>query len=91
MDKREDSEGILVNPNNPLGEVYGPKLVLQLMEVCHRYGLHFISDEAYALSIYELQTAFQSVLSQPSLPDPQKTHVFWSFSKVCINTSGALT
>jgi bifunctional pyridoxal-dependent enzyme with beta-cystathionase and maltose regulon repressor activities len=26
----------LVNPNNPLGEVYSPQLVLQLIEVCHR-------------------------------------------------------
>jgi hypothetical protein len=26
----------LVNPNNPLGEVYSSQLVLQLMEVCHR-------------------------------------------------------
>jgi aspartate/methionine/tyrosine aminotransferase len=28
----------LVNPNNPLGEVYSPQLVLQLIEVCHRSG-----------------------------------------------------
>jgi histidinol-phosphate/aromatic aminotransferase/cobyric acid decarboxylase-like protein len=26
----------LVNPNNPLGDVYSSQLVLQLMEVCHR-------------------------------------------------------
>jgi hypothetical protein len=50
--------------------------------VLSRHGLHFISDEAYAMSIYEFQTAFQSVLSLPSVPDPQKTHVIWSFSKV---------
>lgn len=71
----------LVNPNNPLGEVYSSQLVLQLMEVCHRNGLHFISDEAYALSVYEQQTPFQSVLNLSPLPDPQKTHVIWSFSK----------
>jgi len=29
----------LVNPNNPLGEVYSSELVLQLMEVCHRSAL----------------------------------------------------
>ena len=29
----------LVNPNNPLGEVYSSHLVLQLMEVCHRSAL----------------------------------------------------
>jgi hypothetical protein len=29
----------LVNPNNPLGEVYSSQLVLQLMEVCHRSAL----------------------------------------------------
>jgi histidinol-phosphate/aromatic aminotransferase/cobyric acid decarboxylase-like protein len=29
----------LVNPNNPLGEVYSSQLVLQLIEVCHRSAL----------------------------------------------------
>ncbi|KAJ9579121.1 hypothetical protein L9F63_024771, partial [Diploptera punctata] len=70
----------LVNPNNPLGEVYTSELVLQLMSVCHRYNLHFISDEAYAMSVYEPETKFQSVLSLHSkLIDPQKTHVIWAF------------
>jgi aspartate/methionine/tyrosine aminotransferase len=47
-----------------------------------RNGLHFISDEAYALSVYEEQQPFQSVLNLWPMPDPQKTHVIWSFSKV---------
>jgi len=47
-----------------------------------RNGLHFISDEAYALSVYEERKPFQSVLNLWPLPDPQKTHVIWSFSKV---------
>ncbi|XP_069678877.1 probable inactive 1-aminocyclopropane-1-carboxylate synthase-like protein 2 [Periplaneta americana] len=71
----------LVNPSNPLGEVYSPELVLQLMEVCQRYGLHFISDEAYAMSVYEPQKIFHSILSLRPLPNQQKTHVIWSFSK----------
>jgi aspartate/methionine/tyrosine aminotransferase len=62
-------------------------ILLQIMQshfcVFPRHGLHFISDEAYAMSIYELQTPFQSVLNLWPLPNPQKTHVIWSFSKVC--------
>jgi aspartate/methionine/tyrosine aminotransferase len=57
-----------------------------MLIVFSRNGLHFISDEAYALSVYEqqtpLQTPFQSVLNLWPVPDPQKTHVIWSFSKV---------
>ena len=47
--------------------------------------MHFISDEAYGMSVYDSNRKFQSVLSLYSkLPDPQKTHVIWAFSKVRI-------
>ena len=37
MGKGKNVKGFfLVNPNNPLGEVYSSDLVLQLMSVCHR-------------------------------------------------------
>ena len=54
------------NPNNPLGEVYSRELTLELMEVCAKYKIHFISDEIYALSHFAQdreENPFQSVLS----------------------------
>ena len=41
------------NPNNPLGDVYGEETTLNLMRVCKEHQIHFISDEIYALSIFE--------------------------------------
>ena len=54
------------NPNNPLGSVYSRELTLELMKVCARYQIHFISDEIYALSHFapdSQENQFQSVLS----------------------------
>ena len=74
---------LLCNPSNPLGVVYPRQLVLELMEVCRRHSIHFISDEIYALSVFDQSAVFSSVLSIPigSLPDPQRTHVLWGLSK----------
>lgn len=43
--------------------------------------MHFISDEVYALSVFDEGPKFHSVLSLEA-PDPERTHVIWSFSKV---------
>ena len=65
------------NPNNPLGVVYPRQLTLQLMGVCKKYQvrlifhtwcqtsgqIHFISDEIYALSVFDSTAHFSSVLS----------------------------
>ena len=45
--------------------------------------LHVISDEIYALSVFEGE--FCSSVSQiDHLPDPGRTHMVWGFSKVSI-------
>jgi aspartate/methionine/tyrosine aminotransferase len=71
------------NPNNPLGVVYPRNLIMQLMEVCDKYKVHFFSDEIYALTLYDRRAAFSSVLSIPvaELPDPDRTHQLWGLSK----------
>jgi aspartate/methionine/tyrosine aminotransferase len=71
------------NPNNPLGVVYPRELTLQLMEVCSKHQVHFISDEIYALSVFDQSATFTSVLSIPreQLPDPGRTHLLWGLSK----------
>ena len=56
---------IFCNPNNPLGVVYSKKLTLSLMEVCRKYQVHFISDEIYALSVFDPSVKFESILSIP--------------------------
>lgn len=56
----------LVNPNNPLGEVYSSQLVLQLMEVCHRSALVLlvllILDKFKVLSSVRYVAQWTSVL-----------------------------
>ncbi|KAL7976556.1 hypothetical protein Chor_008505 [Crotalus horridus] len=72
---------ILINPHNPLGDIYPAELLKECLEFAHRYELHVIMDEIYMLSVYG-DTTFTSILSLKSLPDPDRTHFMWGFSKV---------
>ncbi|XP_077980128.1 1-aminocyclopropane-1-carboxylate synthase-like protein 1 [Glandiceps talaboti] len=71
----------LMNPNNPLGTVYSGELLRDCLNFAHRHQLHIIVDEIYMLSIFEEDTQFISVLSLEDLPDPERTHFIWGFSK----------
>jgi len=44
---------LLLNPDNPLGTVREPQEVRQLLAWCDERELHVISDEIYALSVWE--------------------------------------
>ncbi|XP_064120214.1 1-aminocyclopropane-1-carboxylate synthase-like protein 1 [Macrobrachium nipponense] len=70
---------ILVTPNNPLGDIYSAELMMELLNVCAKYEVHFVSDEIYGLSVFE-GTKFTSLLSL-DIPDPSRTHLLWGFSK----------
>ncbi|KGL74276.1 1-aminocyclopropane-1-carboxylate synthase-like 1, partial [Tinamus guttatus] len=79
---------ILINPHNPLGyfdiHIYA-KIFLFNMFIClhfsvHRHELHVIMDEIYMLSVYGDAT-FTSVLSLDCVPDPERIHFMWGFSK----------
>ena len=50
---------IYCNPNNPLGDIYGEQTTLDLMRVCKKHQIHFISDEIYALSVYDQSHTFR--------------------------------
>lgn len=61
------------------------------MRFCQKHGLHLISDEIYALSVWDNPDApdapgFTSVLSikNDGLIDPSLVHVLWGMSKVRI-------
>ncbi|XP_035521222.1 1-aminocyclopropane-1-carboxylate synthase-like protein 1 [Morone saxatilis] len=72
---------ILMNPHNPLAEIYTPKEMIAFLEFAKRNELHAIVDEVYMLTVFDESVTFHSVLSVDSLPDPQRTHVMWGMSK----------
>jgi aspartate/methionine/tyrosine aminotransferase len=80
---------LLTNAHNPYGQYY-PRAVLEdCIRFCHRRGIHYISDEVYALSTFEnpeLPDAppFVSVLEinvEAIGCDLSRVHMFWSTSK----------
>ncbi|TSK45823.1 1-aminocyclopropane-1-carboxylate synthase-like protein 1 [Bagarius yarrelli] len=70
---------ILVNPHNPLGEIYTSEEMIDFLNCAKRHELHAIVDEIYMLSVFN--GSFNSVLGLQRLPDPQRTHVMWGVSK----------
>jgi len=71
---------VLINPNNPLGTVCTRQEIADILDFCAKYKLHFIADEIYALSVFDDDVTFTSVLSLPH-PDPNRTHFIWGCSK----------
>ncbi|XP_029438787.1 1-aminocyclopropane-1-carboxylate synthase-like protein 1 [Rhinatrema bivittatum] len=71
----------LINPHNPLGDIYSLSEVKEFLEFAKRNELHVIVDEIYMLSVFDESVTFHSVLSIDKLPDPQRTHVMWGVSK----------
>ncbi|XP_077143194.1 1-aminocyclopropane-1-carboxylate synthase-like protein 1 isoform X1 [Ranitomeya variabilis] len=72
---------ILINPHNPLGDIYSATEMMEFLEFAKRNSLHVIVDEIYMLSVFDESATFHSVLSLDKLPDPQRTHVMWGISK----------
>jgi aspartate/methionine/tyrosine aminotransferase len=81
---------VLCNPHNPLGRCYPPDTILRLMHLCQEYDTHLISDEIYALSVWEntvdkqpAPVPFQSCLAidTKGLVDRSRIHVVWGMSK----------
>ncbi|KAH0499946.1 putative inactive 1-aminocyclopropane-1-carboxylate synthase-like protein 2 [Microtus ochrogaster] len=72
---------VLVNPQNPLGEVYTRSMLKEYLVFAKRHNLHEIIDEIYMLSVFDASITFHSVLNIKHLPDPNKTHMIWDTSK----------
>jgi hypothetical protein len=57
---------VITNPHNPFGQCY-PKAILQeCLDFCQQRGIHYISDEIYALSQIDHGGKFVSALSLES-------------------------
>ncbi|KAL2164912.1 hypothetical protein VTH06DRAFT_208 [Thermothelomyces fergusii] len=84
---------ILTNPHNPLGRCYPAEAVKEIAGFCGRHGLHLISDEIYANSVFEnpqgpSPVPFTSVLALDldDRIDPNLVHVVYGASKdFCAN------
>ncbi|NWU91919.1 1A1L1 protein, partial [Upupa epops] len=72
---------ILLNPQNPLGDIYSVSELRDYLEFAKRHELHVIVDEIYMLSVFDDSATFHSVLGMDRLPDPQRTHVMWGITK----------
>jgi aspartate/methionine/tyrosine aminotransferase len=72
-----------MNPHNPLGSIYDPDILWQILEFCKEKSIHVVIDEVYRLSIHQGELSeFVSILSYGSnVPDPNRTHFIWSLIK----------
>ncbi|XP_038054743.1 1-aminocyclopropane-1-carboxylate synthase-like protein 1 [Patiria miniata] len=73
----------LVNPNNPLGDVYSRQQVLDLLKFAKRHDLHVVFDEVYMSTVFEDGVSHNSIFQfrEDEIPDMQKVHFVWTFSK----------
>ena len=71
---------VILNPNNPLGDVYDEKTMEPVLKFAAEKELHVVFDEIYALSLFGNQS-FQSMFNYKTIIDPKRTHFVWSFSK----------
>ncbi|KAJ4312928.1 hypothetical protein N0V94_007188 [Neodidymelliopsis sp. IMI 364377] len=82
---------MLCHPHNPLGRCYSRETLIALLCLCQKHKIHLISDEIYALSVWENTVdkagppsiPFESVLSidLTDVIDPSLVHVIWGMSK----------
>ncbi|PNS14333.1 hypothetical protein CAC42_6846 [Sphaceloma murrayae] len=87
---------LITNPDNPIAHCYAPEVLCALVHFCRRRGLHYVSDEAYALTTFPSETSsldipFTSVMSLPRYVIDSHLpyiHVIWSASKA-FGSSGA--
>ena len=70
---------VFTTPNNPLGQVYTPAELHEIVDWAQSRGIALIVDEIYALSVFG-HRKFVSVASlHPQLGD--RVHIVWAFSK----------
>jgi len=79
---------LVTNPHNPIGRCYSPSTLRELMAFCQEKGLHYISDEVFAMSVFggEGDEKFTSALAlvddgEESPIDANRVHVIYSMSK----------
>src|SRR5260370_34087996 len=71
----------LASPSNPVGHVYGPDLLREILQVAAARGLDVIADEAYGNSHCgpDLFTPLRAPTGR--LLPPDRVHTVWGFAK----------
>lgn len=80
---------VMTNPHNPFGQCYPKHVLEECVKFCQEHGIHYISDEVYALSAFPSPHAqemapFVSALSLDLTTlgyDAKYVHTIWSVSK----------
>ncbi|OWT41640.1 hypothetical protein J008_01476 [Cryptococcus neoformans] len=89
---REVKAVLLCNPQNPLGRTYPRETILAYAMFAEKHNLHLISDEIYALSVYDNPNLpdFPEFISFLNIDveketgkkfDKSRLHIVYSFSK----------
>ncbi len=70
---------LFTSPDNPMGRVYTPAEISQVMEWAASAGVHLVMDEVYALSVFGSLPFTSAARLVPTLG--QRLHLVWAFSK----------
>lgn len=72
---------LLTNPNNPLGVVYKPTVLKDAIGWARSHSMDTIVDEIYALSVFDKDEEFVSVIQLLDNQLGDDVHVLWGLSK----------
>lgn len=70
---------LFTSPNNPVGTVYTPAEISEVLDWAERAGIHVVLDEIYALSVHGARPFTSGARVVPRL-GPMR-HIVWAFSK----------
>lgn len=70
-----------------IGQCYSKDTLYETVRFCNKYDIHLMSDEIYALSVYNTDNSHPGFTSALSISltgaDRSLVHVLYGFSKVC--------
>lgn len=70
---------LFTSPNNPVGTVYTPAEIAEVLDWAERAGVHVVLDEIYALSVHGARPFTSGARVVPRLGPTR--HIVWAFSK----------
>uniref|UniRef100_A0A914VWT9 Aminotransferase class I/classII domain-containing protein n=1 Tax=Plectus sambesii TaxID=2011161 RepID=A0A914VWT9_9BILA len=71
---------VIVNPNNPLGVVFGAAEIVSIANWASQHNMAVIFDEIFASTVYKDEEKFSTVLSL-KFTHPERIIWLWGFSK----------